>query len=61
MTLVGYILLTVVAKGSLFDNDTMGVGMIQLPADVDCSKAAQVMLDKQIASEAHCIPLYSAK
>lgn len=61
MNLVGYILLTVVSKGALFDTPTMGVGMIQLAADVDCQKSAQVMLDKRIVSEAYCIPLYSAK
>lgn len=57
-TLAGYLLVVVISKGGLFDTPLMGSGTTSLPADVNCEAAARLMVDKKIASEAYCIPLY---
>lgn len=58
MTLVGYLLVTVITQSSLFDNNTMGVGQSVLPPEVDCAAVAKSLKDSRVAQSAYCIPLY---
>lgn len=58
MTLAGYILMTVVSHGAIFDTPTMAATQVLLPPTVDCKSAAADILNRKIASEAYCIPVY---
>lgn len=59
MTLVGYILMTVVFyQSSVFDDPIMGTTQLMLPSEAACKAAAENIKQQNITDRVYCIPVY---
>lgn len=61
MTIVGYILMTVVSHTILREPSVLATTQVLLPPTANCEQVALDLLQRKIATNAYCIPVYAQK
>lgn len=58
MTIIGYLLVTVISNSTLFETPTFASTQVLLPPTANCDKVASTLVSNKKASDAFCIPVY---